>query len=106
MFGKRLLKCACRFSPSITNNIKLKFGRIEYKIRLFLCTPLRYMGGVELQSHAFFNLGTRWRWLVRFTSSNEITKCFKILRVAYSFTTINIQRRPTCWYRQGVAEPS
>ena len=29
--------------------------------------PWRHRGGVEVQLHSFFNLGTRWRWLVNAT---------------------------------------
>jgi hypothetical protein len=30
-------------------------------------TPWRRIGGVEIWLHAFFDLGTRWRWVVSFT---------------------------------------
>jgi hypothetical protein len=38
------------------------------KVKLSLCTkPWRRFGGVEVWLHAFFDLGTRWRWVVSFT---------------------------------------
>jgi hypothetical protein len=52
----------------------VKWDIMKVKVKLSLCfflylstTPWRRTGAVDVQIHAFFDLGTRWRWVVSFT---------------------------------------
>jgi hypothetical protein len=49
-------------------------------------------GGVEVQLHTFFNLGTRWRWVVsgRFTSRIRDPGTHRIGGYLYSKTRLDV----------------
>jgi hypothetical protein len=55
-----VLKTNCKICPSYSKSCPCASFELSF-------TPWRRIGAVEVYLHSFFDLGTRWRWVVSFT---------------------------------------